>query len=121
MGCSRGSRPPVNRTRCPSERSRTATVSDTASGTVQILPSRGPIGVLISGRGTNLRALIDAIDEGRLEARIAVVISNRPDAPGLEHARRAGIEALVVDHRPFKGRVDFDRAVAEELKARDVA
>src|SRR5512134_2221769 len=54
------------------------------------------IGVLISGRGSNLQALIDAIAEGRLGARIGVVISNRADAAGLDRARAAGIESLVV-------------------------
>ena len=48
------------------------------------------IGVLISGRGSNLQALIDAIADGRLDAEIAVVVSNRPDAHGLERARAAG-------------------------------
>ena len=78
------------------------------------------IGVLISGRGSNLQALIDAIDERRLAARVAVVISNRSDAGGLERARAAGIEALVVDHRAFANRDAFDRALASELLARHV-
>lgn len=78
------------------------------------------IGVLISGRGSNLQALIDAIAEGRLDARIAVVISNRADAPGLERARSAGIETLAVDHRAFAARDDFDRAIASALKAHGV-
>jgi len=81
----------------------------------------GPLGVLISGRGSNLQALIDAIAEGRLEARIAVVISNRPQAAGLDRARQAGIDTLVVDHREFSSRADFDRTVARELKSRGVA
>jgi phosphoribosylglycinamide formyltransferase-1 len=78
------------------------------------------LGVLISGRGSNLQALIDAVHEGRLEATIAVVISNRADAAGLERARKAGIEALCIDHRGFLSRDDHDRAVARELRARDV-
>jgi phosphoribosylglycinamide formyltransferase-1 len=78
------------------------------------------IGVLISGRGSNLQALIDAIAEGTLDARIAVVISNRADAAGLERARAAGIESLVIDHRAFAVRADFDAAVARELQARAV-
>ena len=68
-----------------------------------------------------MQALIRAVETGRLDARIAVVISNRPDAPGLEHARQAGIETLVVDHRQFKSRHDFDRRLATELKSRNVA
>ena len=79
------------------------------------------IGVLISGRGSNLQALIDAIAEGRLDARIAVVISNRADAHGLERARAAGIETLVRDHRGFGSRDDYDRALAGELQSRGVS
>ena len=82
---------------------------------------RKSIGILISGRGSNMQALIRASDDGRLDARIAVVISNRPEAPGLEHARNAGIETLVVDHRQFTSRHDFDRTLATELKSRNVA
>jgi phosphoribosylglycinamide formyltransferase 1 len=78
------------------------------------------IGVLISGRGSNLQALIDAIADGRLDARIGVVISNRPDAAGLERARQAGIEAMVLDHRGFASRDEFDRALAAELRGRGV-
>jgi phosphoribosylglycinamide formyltransferase-1 len=86
-------------------------------------PEREPpaIGVLISGRGSNLQALIEAIDERRLAARIAVVISNRADAGGLDRARAAGIETLVVDHRAFPNRDAFDRALATELGARRVS
>jgi phosphoribosylglycinamide formyltransferase-1 len=78
------------------------------------------LGVLISGRGTNLQALIDAINDGRLDATIAVVISNRADAAGLERARRAGIDTLVVDHRGWPSREDYDRALVRELQARAV-
>ena len=78
------------------------------------------IGVLISGRGSNLQALIDAIGDGRLNARVGVVISNRPGAQGLERARQAGIEAIVVDHKAFASRDDFDRALVRELRARGV-
>ncbi len=87
----------------------------------QVSPDRPGIGVLISGRGSNLQALIDAIAEGRLTATIAVVISNRADAGGLERARAAGIETLVVDHRAFATRDAFDRALASELVSRGVA
>jgi phosphoribosylglycinamide formyltransferase-1 len=79
------------------------------------------LGVLISGRGSNLKAIIDAIDQGRLDASIAVVIANRAEAPGLEHARHAGIETLVLSHRDFATREEFDRAMAKELHARQVA
>jgi len=78
------------------------------------------IGVLISGRGSNLQALMDAVAGGSLDARMAVVISNRPGAAGLERARAAGIDALVMDHKGFSNRLDFDRAVAEALRERSV-
>ena len=78
------------------------------------------IGVLISGRGTNLQALIDAVADGRLDATIAVVISNRADAAGLDRARGAGIETLVLNHRDWPSREEYDRALLRELRARDV-
>jgi phosphoribosylglycinamide formyltransferase-1 len=82
-------------------------------------PSRR-IGVLISGRGSNLQALIAAIERAELDARIAVVISNRADAGGLELARQAGIEALAINHRDFATRDDFDARLAQELSDRQV-
>ena len=85
------------------------------------MSSNRRLGVLISGRGSNLKAIIDAIDDGRLHASIAVVISNRADAPGLAHASNAGIETLVVSHRGFPTREDYDRVLVAELKQRDVA
>lgn len=83
-------------------------------------PDLPALGVLISGRGTNLGALIEAIDAGRLCARIAVVISNRPGAPGLERARAAGIETLVLNHREYATRDAFDAALAGALSGRGV-
>jgi phosphoribosylglycinamide formyltransferase 1 len=64
--------------------------------------------ILISGRGSNMEALLDA----RLPATIAAVISNRPDAAGLDIARRHGVPSSVVDHRQFAGRPEFDSALA---------
>ena len=84
------------------------------------MPSNRRLGVLISGRGSNLQALIDAIASGRLDASIAIVISNRKDAMGLERARAAGIESMVLSHRDFASRDDYDRALARELRGRDV-
>jgi phosphoribosylglycinamide formyltransferase-1 len=78
------------------------------------------LGVLISGRGSNLQAIVDAIREGRLDAEIAVVISNRAEAAGLDRAREAGIETLNISHRGFAVRDDFDRALVEALRARSV-
>jgi phosphoribosylglycinamide formyltransferase-1 len=78
------------------------------------------IGVLVSGRGSNLQALIDATRDGRLDAAIVVVISNREDAAGLQRAREAGIETLCVSHRGWRSREHYDRALAWELTQRDV-
>jgi phosphoribosylglycinamide formyltransferase 1 len=79
------------------------------------------LGVLISGRGSNLKAIIEAIERGTLDAAIAVVISNRADAAGLDHAIKAGIETLVLSHKAYPTREDYDRALVGELKKRDVA
>jgi phosphoribosylglycinamide formyltransferase-1 len=79
------------------------------------------IGVLISGRGSNLQALIDAVADGRLDAEIAVVIANDPAAAGLERARQAGIEAVAISHRGWPAREDFDRAVLRALTSRGVS
>lgn len=78
------------------------------------------LGILISGRGSNLQALIDATADGRLDATIAVVITNREDAQGLDRARAAGIEALTISHRGWPSRDDHDRALVRELRARNV-
>jgi phosphoribosylglycinamide formyltransferase-1 len=86
---------------------------------VTTVPSRR-LGVLVSGRGSTLQALIDAIADGRLDASIAVVISNVAGAGGLDRARNAGIETAVVDHRGWPSRDDYDRALVEALRARDV-
>jgi phosphoribosylglycinamide formyltransferase-1 len=82
--------------------------------------SNRTLGVLISGRGSNLQAIIDAIADGRLDARIGVVISNRASAPGLDRARAAGIEAIHLDHRAYPTRDDYDRALVSELQDRNV-
>lgn len=68
-----------------------------------------------------MQALIGAIGRGQLDAGVGVVISNRAQAAGLEHAREAGIETLVLDHRQYAVRDDFDRELAGELQARGVA
>jgi phosphoribosylglycinamide formyltransferase-1 len=78
------------------------------------------LGVLISGRGSNLQALIDAVADGRLDATISVVISNHDAVEGLERARRAGIEAIGVNHRSWRSRDEYDRALVNELRQRQV-
>ena len=75
------------------------------------------IAVLISGGGTNLQAIIDAIQAGSIPATITRVISNRPGAGGLERAARAGIATEVIDHQTFSSRADYDRVLAERLDA----
>lgn len=78
------------------------------------------LGVLISGRGSNLQAIIDAVAAARFDARIAVVISNRADAAGLERARAAGIETLCLSHKAYANRDDYDQALVAALRQRDV-
>jgi phosphoribosylglycinamide formyltransferase-1 len=75
------------------------------------------LGVLVSGSGTNLQAVIDAVASGRLGATIGVVISNLSTAKGLERARAAGIPAVVVDHKAHSSREAFDAALVEVLRA----
>lgn len=77
------------------------------------------VAVLISGRGTNLQSILDAVGDGRLAASIAIVISNRADAAGLERAVRAGVETLVLDHRG-QPRDAYDAQLIDALRARDV-
>ncbi len=78
------------------------------------------IGVLISGRGSNLQALIDASREGRLGAPLSVVVSNRADAAGLVRAQASGIESVVLSHRAYSSREEYDRAIVNALRARGV-
>lgn len=75
--------------------------------------------VLISGRGTNLGAIIDAIAAGTLPVELAAVVCNEPDAPGIELARQAGHEVTIVRHRDFPGRDRFDAALAESIDRHD--
>jgi phosphoribosylglycinamide formyltransferase-1 len=74
------------------------------------------LGVLVSGTGSNLQAILDAIGAGSLSAEVKVVISNRPDALALERARAAGVPALAIPHRDFETREAFDRAVVAALR-----
>jgi phosphoribosylglycinamide formyltransferase-1 len=78
------------------------------------------LGVLISGRGSNLQAILDAIARRELEAAIGVVISNRPEAVGLARAREAGVPTLVMPHKAHPDRAAYDRALAAALKAHGV-
>jgi phosphoribosylglycinamide formyltransferase-1 len=78
------------------------------------------LGVLISGRGSNLQSIIDATRRGELDATVAIVISNRPDAAGLVRARDAGIETLCLRQKDFESRDAYDAALADTLRAKQV-
>jgi phosphoribosylglycinamide formyltransferase 1 len=78
------------------------------------------LGVLVSGGGTNLQAILDAIQEKRLDVRVAVVLSNKASAGGLERARRAGVPAVLLDHKAYPDRQAFDAAMVEALHAHGV-
>lgn len=78
------------------------------------------VGILISGRGSNMMALVEAARAPDYPAEIVVVISNRPEAPGLALARAAGLEALAVDHNAFPTREAFDAAIEAVLTGEGV-
>ena len=78
------------------------------------------IGVLCSGRGSNLASIIDAIERGEIRAEIAVVIADKADAYALERAREKGIPAVAVVYRDYAERADFERALLTELHAHGV-
>lgn len=86
----------------------------------QRTPSRNPIGVLISGRGSNLLAILDRVAAGDLDARVALVISNEPAAAGLAAARAQGVPTLVLDHRKSATREEHDQEMARALEAAGV-
>jgi phosphoribosylglycinamide formyltransferase-1 len=71
--------------------------------------------ILISGSGSNLQAIIDAVTENKIRARISAVISNRPDALGLKKAEAAGIKTIVIDHTQFAERRQFDAALSQQV------
>jgi len=79
-----------------------------------------PIGVLISGSGTNLQSIIDAVEAKKLDAKIELVLSNKPDAYGLVRARNHGLPVEVLEHRDFASREAYDQAVVDRLRARGV-
>jgi phosphoribosylglycinamide formyltransferase-1 len=90
----------------------------------QTVPGKLRIGVLASGRGSNLQAIIDAIEAGRLAATLAVVLSNKKDAPALERARHHGAPDVFLDPKPYAnqpdGREAYDRAILYVLEKHDV-
>ncbi len=82
--------------------------------------SKNLIGILISGRGSNMRAILDRIAAGDLEARVVLVISNEPKAAGLATAGERGVETRVIDHRDSLTREEHDEKMAEALEAKGV-
>jgi phosphoribosylglycinamide formyltransferase-1 len=78
------------------------------------------LGVLVSGSGSNLQAIIDNIEKGALPANIRIIISNNPGAFALERARKYGIPSAVIEHGGFKSREEYDRKLVDTLKAHDV-
>ncbi|HDT13666.1 MAG TPA: phosphoribosylglycinamide formyltransferase [Candidatus Aminicenantes bacterium] len=81
---------------------------------------RGRIAVFLSGRGSNFMAIREAVERGDIDAEVGLVLSNKPDAPGLVQARAWGLETLFLDPKLFATREDYDRAVVRELEGRRV-
>jgi len=81
------------------------------------VPSKNLVGVLLSGRGSNLVAILDRIAAGELEASVVLVIGNEPSADGVQAARARGVPTLVIDHRQSPSREAHDREMAAALEA----
>jgi phosphoribosylglycinamide formyltransferase-1 len=78
--------------------------------------ARLKLAILISGRGSNMQALIEACAQDDFPAQVAVVISNRPNAQGLQKAAAAGIDTVIVDHKDYAGRDAFEHALDKALR-----
>ena len=78
------------------------------------------LAILISGTGTNMSVLLDACEAPDYPARAVLVLSNRPDAPGLEKARSRGVASICIDHKTFDDRSDFERELQNQLNAFDI-
>jgi len=98
----------------------TSSLASTLSGPPPRSVKPLKLGVLLSGSGTNFQAILDAIAAKRLDAKVSVVISNVASAGGLERAKAREIPAIVIDHRRYGNRKDFDAAVVEVLVGHDV-
>ena len=81
---------------------------------------RGRVAVLLSGRGSNFRAIHDAMKEGRINAELTLVVSNRAEAPGLQTARERGLEALYLDPKAYPSKEAYDEAIVAELRKREI-
>jgi phosphoribosylglycinamide formyltransferase-1 len=84
---------------------------------MRIMQKKVGIGVLVSGSGSNLQSIIDHIEAGTLDAEIRVVLSNNPDAYALERCRKHRIPSVVIDHRQFDGRENYDRKMIAILES----
>jgi phosphoribosylglycinamide formyltransferase 1 len=82
--------------------------------------SEGKIAVLISGRGSNMQSIIEACKRGYINTKVSIVLSNRAEAPGLEFARSENIETVVLPHKAFPVREDYDRQVVDILQQKQV-
>lgn len=80
----------------------------------------GNIAVLISGRGSNMQSIVEACNRGYINAKVSIVLSNRAEAPGLEFARSENIETVVLPHKAFPVREDYDRQVVDILHQKQV-
>lgn len=78
------------------------------------------LGVLVSGRGTNLQAIIEAIQEGKIEGRISIVLSDNREAYALKRAEQNNLETRYVDFKSFKNREDYNKKIVEYLKEKNV-
>ena len=78
------------------------------------------LGILCSGRGTDLQSIIDAIDDGKLNAQVAVVLTDKPNVMALERAQKAGIKNICIDRKNFDNKSDFEAALLNELKTAEV-
>ena len=81
---------------------------------------RGRVAVLLSGRGSNFKAIHDAMKEGRINAELTLVVSNRAEAPGLQTARERGLEALYLDPKACPSKEAYDEAIVAELRKREI-
>jgi len=78
------------------------------------------IAIFVSGNGTNLQAIIDAVAGGKIRAKIALVVSNNTDAYALVRAKKANIEIAVLNHKEFSSREDYDKELIKELEKKNI-
>lgn len=83
-------------------------------------PKKFRLGVLVSGRGTNLQSILDAIGKGEVPAEVGVIISNKETAPALERGRQHGVESIFLNPKDFASREAYDRELVTLLNARDI-